>query len=84
MKIYEEKQEEKKSWSIRLGANLVDAPVLFAVDSNTGEEIAGLFVFWKDGGVVKPMGVFETLKSSGYDPYEHNNRFNDDGSLEID
>jgi len=30
------------------------------------------------------MGVFETLKSSGYDPYEHNNKFNDDGSLKID
>ena len=82
MKIYNEKKAGKKSWSIKLVAD-DDSVDVIAVDSGTGERIVYLISFQNDGEVVACAAVRSVLVREGYDPHEHGNKFNDNGSLVV-
>lgn len=74
------KDKDRKHWSLRLFQEGSDAE-LFAVDSITGEKIAYLLSFTKDGGVYAVGAAKESLEKLGYDPYEHGNKFNRFGCI---
>ncbi len=83
MKIYTNKSC-KKSWAISLRDILnKECAFLEAVDSETGEILASILCFDSDGSIKKITGLEEALSRKGYDPYEHNNQFNEDGSILI-
>ena len=79
MKVFKEATQSSKSWSIRLAE---DGRIL-AVDSFTGNRLATILIFSEDGSVLKCMSVFSSLKGEGYDPYEHDNKFEDNGCIII-
>jgi len=81
MKLFKKEQKEK-SWAIKL-VEEDDSIKLIAVDSKTGEKVGYLLKFEKDGTIIRMSSVIETLKSDGYDPYEHNNQFDMEDSIII-
>ena len=80
MKVFKENQEVKKSWALKL---IEDSGTvsLIAVDSIIGHELACFTVFHNNGDVIHAEDIQHALSSQGYDPFEHGNEFNDDGSL---
>jgi len=74
MKIFKEKQTEKKSWAIKLTEEDDDV-VLQAVDSETEGKITNLIIFYANGSVVRAVNVKALLEINGYNPYEHYNFF---------
>ena len=89
MKIYrEEKMQVKKSWCLKLCEkslrNGIRGVFLNAVDSETGQSISQLIDFQSDGKIETLRRSFDILGKMGYDPYEHNNSFDEDGRIVID
>ncbi len=76
------KNQPEKSWRITLidmGANYV---MLVAVDARLGTIIANLIGF--DNGDVRIFNAAkQALVRNGYDPFEHNNKWTDNGELKI-
>lgn len=84
MEIFDKSSKGKKSWSLRLDKITTKSCALSAVDSNTGEHIAFLIDFYSDGSVVTSYNAMLALQASGYDPYEHGNRFDTGGKIIIE
>ena len=83
MKIYREEKEVKKSWCLKLRES--DREVYIdAVDSETGEGIVRLITFLSNGRIKSMCRSCDLLRGLGYDPYEHNNSFDHNGSIVID
>jgi len=81
MKIYKE-EEREKSWALEL-INEENDIVLAAVDSDTGEYIGSIIRFFADGDITPSVNLYKAFIDKGYDPYEHGNKFNDEGSISI-
>ena len=85
MKIYsDEKMQVKKSWCLKLCESSDRDIYICAVDSETGKGITNLISFLSDGRIVRDFQSFDILGEMGYDPYEHNNSFDHNGSIVID
>jgi hypothetical protein len=83
MKLFQCKKEDVvKSWSITL-VEEVDEIKLKAVDSETGKHLVYILTFYPLGKVTKSENIFKRLKELEYNPYEHNNRFDERGRLII-
>lgn len=82
MKIYEEKENVTKKWVIRLFKDN-EKILLCATDNSTEEFIVDLMCFYIDGKIHSSILSENTLKKKGYDPYEHNNKFDENGALVI-
>jgi len=81
MKIFEETGVEvKKSWSLKL-TDAVWTIKLAAVDSITGVHISTLLWFKENGDIQHVTGCRNKMIVNGYDPYEHNNKFNYNGAI---
>jgi hypothetical protein len=80
MKFYQEKQENKKSWSIKLDN---ESKSLIAVDSDTEEKICTIISFYLDGQIWNQYCVKTSLEEKEYNPFEHNNKFTEYGCLLI-
>jgi hypothetical protein len=85
MKIYKEETKQKKSWAIKLEESSVRSvgAELNAVDINSGKHLTTLIVFYNDGSIVTPDHAKGYLVKGGYDPYEHNNTFSDNGAIVV-
>jgi hypothetical protein len=87
MKIIDEKEKEEKSWGIKLveeySGGYDGGVCLIAADIRTHEYICTIQSFVPDGKIVKTLGVKEKLEESGYDPFEHNNKFDEYGTIII-
>lgn len=72
-----------KSWSI--GQSYVDdngSMVIPAVDSITGERLGTLWIYHEiRKNIVSMRGIKTQLEYSGYDPFQHGNTFEQDGSI---
>ena len=80
MKVYQEKPEKlEKNWSIELTK---DANII-VVDAIVGNHICDLISFYENGEIHIHTNALQKLKDNGYDQGEHNNKWNDDGSIEI-
>ena len=78
MKVYKGTGQTKKSWAIEL----TDDGRINAVDAVTGKVIACLIVF--EQGVVRAiMRVNGAIEYDGYDPFEHGNKFDEEGRIVI-
>ena len=83
MKIFEKnKKRTNKSWALQL-QNYENCVRLSAVDDITGVTIAKLFIFNQNGTIYCSRFAKQTLEEKGYDPYEHKNEWNEDGSIII-
>lgn len=86
MKLFKEPKDPKiKSWSVVLTENQ-DPPrtiELDAVDSETGDLIASFLRIYDTGKVVLMPNVKQILENHGYDPHEHNNKFDGGGTIII-
>lgn len=83
MKMYR-KSERNKSWAIAMIADNPETVTVEAVDSVTGIWLATLIVFHSNGVVERDTSVYACLDGEGYDPFEHGNRFDDDGRIIVD
>ena len=85
MRIYEEEENQGKSWSLKLERSDYDGrrAMLLAVDSETGEKICNLLVFSNTGNVERDVIVDKLLRQKGYDPHEHGNKFDGHGRIII-
>ena len=83
MKIYREEKKVKKSWCLKLRESDLEV-YIDAVDSETGEGIAGLITFLSDGRIKSMCRSYDLLRGLDYDPSEHNNVFDEDGRIIID
>ena len=83
MKIYREEKEIKKSWCLKMDESGRHVRIR-AADSSTGEIICCLIDFFSGGKITPTPMSFHVLKKEGYDPNEHNNSFNNNGSIVID
>ena len=73
MKVFNE-EKAKKSWALRL-EQIGNNVNLRAVDAKTGEAIC-TFISFREAGVVSCFtGSLQALDESGYDPFEHGNKF---------
>ena len=79
MKIY---KENEKHWVMKLEQDDRFTHLL-AVDARTGKSIACLLEFDRDGEVHPIKFAFVALQGQGYDPYEHNNKYDLAGALII-
>jgi len=83
MKIWESKKLTAKSWVIRLEQSGNES-ILVAIDAISGRIIAN-FIRWDSNGDIERMSCAENiLITNGYDPYEHNNKYDDEGRWIID
>ena len=83
MKVYKESDTTKKRWALNLDHRDGGDVSIIAVDSITGAYVAHLVRFHAYGGVSVCGWARDAMKERGYDPYEHNNRFDENGSLVI-
>ncbi len=81
MKKFTHEQPEK-SWRIRLVQTVTDRVILAAVDAFSGNTVSHLIGF-DTGEVIVFTGAKESLDHEGYNPYEHNNKWDVDGKLMI-
>lgn len=81
MKVFEKLEE--KSWSIKLvkDTEIEGRAVLLACNSVTDEYICDIIWFESDGEIIAVRDVDNILKRLGYDPREHYNCYNEDGSI---
>lgn len=82
MKVF--KGTQGKSWALQLVQEQDEVATLYAVDSQTGDFIRKLIVFYPSGKVERREGAESGLKIQGYNPREHNNLFGDMGQIVID
>lgn len=89
MKIFSEKKIIERSWALKLayedddidgGCGFVDVD---AVDSVTGKRIATINFFANSGHLQLVKFAETALKEAGYDPFEHNNIFDELGRMII-
>lgn len=86
MEIYNPKKNRtEKKWAIALeqGDGYVKHTRLVAVDAKTGDRITAIMVFSEGGLTVRCRLVKSALENCGYDPYQYNNSWSEDGELEI-
>lgn len=84
MKLYTENYPEPpKSWSLKLNQTKPESVDLNAVDSFTGLRVVFLISFGSNGDAISLSEARERLTEQGYDPDEHKNQWNSDGSLHI-
>jgi hypothetical protein len=79
MEIFKGKKELKKSWVIELDDS--NGCCLLAVDSQTGERIATVIYFHRDGKNRIVRSAHAALRKAGYDPHEHDNKFDSTGRM---
>lgn len=80
MKIYEKKEQRKKSWSVTLVKYDDGTLALAAVGTDTGKWITNILTI--DKGIRIQSGVVSDLEAAGYDPFEHHTLFKKtDGSI---
>lgn len=83
MKMYDAKGT--KVWGIALETDqmgyVIPTVSVAAVDGSTGDTICYLMTFEPTGEVVTDSGAFDVLKDEGYDPYQHNNKFDEEGRI---
>ena len=73
MKAFNE-EKAKKSWVLRLIQSEYQVN-LYAVDSQTGDPICPLVIFYTDGSILTMIKSRDTLEKKGYNPFEHGNKF---------
>lgn len=83
MKMIYDDTKLTKNWGIKLVDNGLSATIC-ALDIRTGEFIAHVIHFGSDGKVVTSTAAFQALSEQGYNPYEHNNEWDEHGSIKID
>lgn len=66
-----------RNWCLKLDKS---KSMLIAVDSRTGKEIAPLIGFSKTG-IRSYVGAEKELIDSGYDPYEHEDTYDEFGGI---
>lgn len=85
MKLFKRKDESVKSWCInrelREGNHNKENVIVDAVDSFTGEYIAWILSIDEDGIVRVNADAESALKALGYNPSEHNIKWNKYGIL---
>ena len=82
MKIYVNKTDKHKSWSIRL-VERDGIPQICAVDSYSGFTIASLITFKKTGEVEIDSNARDDIDANDYHSSEHDNQWDDAGRLII-
>ena len=80
MNFWNDEYKTNKSWCLKLDA---ESSKLSAVDAKTGDYIGDFLNFSKDGEVLNCESFKDVLVVGGYDPHEHNNRFDDIGRMII-
>lgn len=83
MKMYRAENTEHRSWALKLNQDNYSVS-LEAVDTNTGSPAATMLVFKNNGEIIPIKNVFHFLKKKSYNPYEHGNKWNEDGSIVIE
>jgi len=83
MRMFEGKHKENKHWCIVLEKSVHTNVDLCAVDEHTGDHITILIVFSCNGEIKSCRAALHDLKRMGYNPYEHNNEFDDEGRIVI-
>jgi hypothetical protein len=73
----------EKSWCLKLCEPSDERIYLRAADSTTGEDIATLLMFHPNGAIELGKGALAALTKLGYNPSEHDNTFNKDGTIII-
>lgn len=81
LKLYS--KPKNKSWSIKMEERENGDIMVVAVDSTTGENIATIIIFDISGDIMSCIHARRILDGFGYGPYEHGNKYNDDGSIVI-
>ena len=83
MKVFEKLEE--KSWAIKLvkDTEIEGRALLIACNSVTDEYICDVIQFESNGKIIPIYNVYNTLERLGYNPKEHNNCYNKDGSILI-
>lgn len=81
MKLFKGRQKENL-WAIKL-VEEEGTIILAAVDSKTGEEIGYLLEFEEDGTIVRNRRAKGCFISMGYSPYEHENKWDEEGRIII-
>lgn len=82
MKFFK-KAPPEKSWGLILQSYLEEKR-LVAVDMSSGSFIGALLFFRETGEIERAVNAFETLEKYGYDPHEHDNKFDEEGRWIID
>jgi hypothetical protein len=80
MKLFEE--SKGKSWSVKLEKG--NENHLIAVDDITGQRIAYLITFKRNGVLLAQECAIKAFIAGGYDPYEHGNTFDEQGRIIVD
>jgi len=84
MKIYNQKEAlNGKSWAIKLNNDSFGGVQLVAIDSLTGFTECVLIEMFENGKIRTADCAERALESGGYDPFEHNNSFDECGAIVI-
>lgn len=83
MKFFE-KETEAKHWVLGRRSYRNGNAIVRAVDGVSGYTITGLILFKSNGRVIRCSRAKKALEEHGYDPYEHNNKWDNDGRIIVE